>query len=87
MEGDTQSRSGEHRKVVCTVAHGDGLAEIHLFHLCDEAEQLCLALSVDNFAHKASGQTTVLDFQLVGINVINAEAARQVLTEECESAA
>ena len=37
MEGDTQSGFAEHGQVVGTVAHSDGLCQIHLFHLRDEA--------------------------------------------------
>ena len=86
MEGDTQSGLGDHRQVVGTVTHGDGLRQVHLLHLCDELQQLSLAVAVHYFTHVAPRQLAVLaNLQFIGVYVVDAVAALQVLTEVGES--
>ena len=41
MEGDAKSGFAQHRQVVGSVAHGNGLCEVHLLHLCDKLQQFC----------------------------------------------
>ena len=36
MEGDAEAGFGDHRQVVGTVTHGNGLGKVHLLHLGDE---------------------------------------------------
>ena len=87
MEGDAQSGQREHRQVVGAVAHGDGLCQIHLLHLGDEAQQLGLACAVHDVAHVASRQFAVFaHLQLVGIDVVDAELLLQIFAEKGESA-
>ena len=38
MEGNAQSGQREHGQVVGSVAHGDGLLQVHLLHLGDKAQ-------------------------------------------------
>ena len=75
VERYTESGLAEHGQVVCSVAHGDGLCEIHLFHLRNELQQFCLTMSVYNFAEISSGKFAVfVYFELVGIYVVDAMA-------------
>ena len=60
MEGNAQSGLADHRQVVGTVAHGDGLSKVHLFHLSDELKQFGLAVSVDNLTHITASELVVV---------------------------
>ena len=88
MEGDAQAGLVEHGKVVGAVPDGDGLGDIHLFRLGNQAQEVCLAAAVHHVAHVTAGEFAVLAyFQFVGIDIVNAIFALEILPEERESAA
>ena len=88
MESDAESGFAEHWQVVGTVAHSNGLCQIHLLHLCYEFQKLSLAVSVNDFSYIASGKFSVLsDFEFVGINIVYAVFALEEFSEIRESSA
>ena len=81
MEGDAQTSLRDHREVVGTIAHGNGLCQIHLLHLSNEFQKLCLTMTVNNLTHIVTSEFTILtDLEFVGIDIIDAITALQVLT-------
>ena len=38
MKGNAKSGYREHRKIVCSISHGNGLCDIYIFYLCDELQ-------------------------------------------------
>src|SRR3712207_9457662 len=88
VESDTQSGFRNHGKVVGTITNGDSLRQVYLFHLRDQLEQLGLAMAIDNLTHVVSRQFSVLvDFQFIGIYVVNAVPPLQIFAEIGESTA
>ena len=88
MEGDAEAGLADHRQVVGTVTDSDGLCKVHLLYLCDELQQFGLSVAVNYFADIAAGQfAVVVNLQLVGIDVVDAVAALQVLAEVGEATA
>ena len=87
MESDAQSGLRDHRQVVGTVAHGNGLGEIDFLNLGDELQQFGLAMAVDNLSDVASRQLAVVaNLQFIGIDIVDAVLALQVLAEIGEAA-
>ena len=60
MEGNAKSCLADHGEVVGAVANGNGLCQIDLLDLCNELEELSLALSIDNLADIATGEFSVV---------------------------
>ena len=88
MEGYAQSRCGEHRQVVCTIADSDGLADVDLLQLGDELEELRLTLSVDHLTDISPGQLPVrTDLEVIGIDVVEVKEVLEVITEVGEATA
>ena len=88
MEGDAKSGFAQHRQVVGSVAHGNGLREVHLLHLCDKLQQFCFSVSVHYLADVTSRQyAVVVHLQFVGVYIVDAVLALQELAEIRESAA
>ena len=86
MESDAQSGFRNHRQVVRTVAHGNGLCQIHLLHLRNQFQQFGFPVSVHYLAHVATCQFAVLaNLQFVGIDVVDTVLTLQVFTEIGES--
>ena len=62
------------------------MREVHLLDLSDELQQLGLAVTIDNLTHIASRQLAVVaNLQFVGIDIVDAVAPLQVLSEEGET--
>ena len=88
MERDAKAGLQQHGKVVGTVSYGNGLGNVHLFCLGNKLEEVCLAAAVHNVSHIAAGELAVFsNFQFVGVDVVNAVFALQILSEEGEAAA
>ena len=88
MEGDAESGLSEHLQVVGAIAHGNSLCEMHPFHLCNEPEQFCLSVAVDNLAYVSSRELAVVThLQFVGIHIVYAVLALQELAEIGKSSA
>ena len=82
MEGNTQTSLSDHRQVVGTISHSNRLGEVHLLHLCDELQQLCLAVPIDDLADIAARQLAILtDLQFIGIHIVYAIATLQIFSE------
>ena len=62
MEGNTQSGLTDHGQVVGSVAHGNGLCQIHLLHLCYQFQQLSLAVPVNYLAYIPACQFAVVTY-------------------------
>ena len=87
MERYAKPCCANHGQVVGTVAHGNGLRQVHLFHLCDELQQLSLTVTVHNLTHVTAGELAVVaHFELIGIDVIDAVLALKLFAKERESA-
>ena len=88
MESDAETGLREHRKVVGPVSDGDGLCQVDLFGLGDQFQQVRFPAAVDDLADIASGQlSVVIDFQLVGIDIVDVVTALEVFSEVGESTA
>ena len=81
MESDSETCGREHRQVVGSVAHSDGLRNVYILHLRYEFEQLGFATPVDDFAHIVSGEFAVFNLKFVGVHIIEAEFLLEVATE------
>ena len=87
VEGDAEAGFRDHRQVVGTITHGNGLGEVHLLHLGDELQKFCLAMAIDNLTHITAREFTVLtDFEFVGIDIVDAITTLQIFAEIGESA-
>ncbi len=86
MERNTEACGRQHREVVGSVTDGDSLGNVDILNLSYYAQQLSLALAIDNVAHIAAGELTVDDLQLVGIYVVKSETLFEPVAEIGESA-
>src|SRR5271166_1205612 len=85
-EGNTHSGKVEHGKIVGSVAHRDDLFERDFLLPGDLPQPLGLSGSVDNAARHLAGDHAAGDLQLVGVDVVDAEALLQVTGEKGKSA-
>ena len=85
MEGDSQAGGGEHRKIICAIAHGDGLLQRNVFLGGDFLEQLGFALCVDNLTFHAPGHHAIHNFQVVGSHIVDPQLLLKVTAEVGES--
>ena len=81
MESDSETGNTDHRQIVGTVSDSDRLANIHIFDLCNETEQLRFAFPVDYVADMTSGQLSVFHFKLVGIDIVDVVFLFQIVTK------
>ena len=86
VKSDPQPSGGEHREIVRSVAHRDRLLQRDVLLCRDFLEVLRLALGVDDFAFDPACQNSVLDFEVVGADVVDAEFALEVFAEVGEAA-
>ena len=86
MESDAQTGEIEHRQVVGAVADGYRLGDVDLLELAEQAQQLGFAAAVHHLAHVAAREFALLDFQLVGIYVVESVFLAQVVAEVGEAA-
>ena len=85
VEGDAQTGEVEHRQVVRAVSHGHRLGDVDPLELAEQPQQLGLAASVHDLSGIAARQASVLDLQLVGIDVVEAVFLPQVVSEVGET--
>ena len=85
-EGDAEPGEAEHRQVVGSITHGDGLLQAQSFLLRQLAQQIGLALGIDDRLDRHAGDLAVFDLQLVGEYVVDAQLGLQLLGEIAEAA-
>ena len=86
MEGNAQTGLRNHGEVVGTIAHGNGLCEVHFLNLCYELQQFGLSVAVDNLTDIMASQLAVLaNLQFVGIDIVDTILTLQVFAEIGES--
>ena len=86
VKGDTQSSDFEHGQIICSVADRDDLFEADVFSFGDLLQQFGLALAVDDLTRYAAGHPAILDFQFVGVEIVDAEFFLEVVAEVGETA-
>ncbi len=84
-KSDAHTGKIEHGEIVRSVAHSNHLFERDLFLRGDLLQQRGLAGSINDRLDNLAGDGSVGEFQLVGVNVVNAEAGLQVTREECKT--
>ena len=72
-KGNAQAGFAEHGQVVGAVSYGDYLFQADAFLGRNVFQQVGLALAVDDLADNPAGDLAILDFQLVGMDLINAQ--------------
>ena len=86
MESNAKTGLRNHGEIVGTITNGNGLGQVHLLYLRNELEQLCFTMTIDDFSDITSCQfSIVIDFQLVGIYIVNAIATLEIFSEIGES--
>src|SRR6478735_3757247 len=73
VEGDAESRGGEHVEVVGAVPDGHGAAEREAGVRREPAQGPLLAGAVDDLAHDVPGEAAVHDLQAVRLGAVDAE--------------
>tara|TARA_A100001011_G_scaffold162944_2_gene171400 strand:+ start:782 stop:1000 length:219 start_codon:yes stop_codon:yes gene_type:complete len=71
MIGHTKSSPLQHRQVVCPISHGDGLLEANALSLGQGQQQICLALSVNDFANDLSRHDPIHHFEPVSKHIVD----------------
>ncbi|RMN53866.1 hypothetical protein ALQ58_05440 [Pseudomonas syringae pv. apii] len=84
-ERNTQPGNGQHRQVIGTVADCDGLLQTQAFLVRKFAQQVSLALSIDDRLDGHAGDFAIDHFQFVGIHVIDAQLRLQLFGEISEA--
>lgn len=85
-EGDAHACDAEHGEVVGSVTYGDDLFEGDVLLGGDLAEELGFAGAIDDVGFDEAGDFAVFDVEVVGVDVVDAEALLEVASEEGESA-
>ena len=86
MEGNAETCFAQHREVVGTIAHCNGLLQIDLLNLCNELEQFGLASAIDYLSYIVASQFAIfVDFKFVGIDIVNAIFLLNIFAKESES--
>ena len=85
MESNAQSGNAQHRKIIRSVTHSNGLCNVYLLYLCNEAQQFGFSLTVHHISQITAGQLTVHYFQFIGIYIINAIFLLKILPEISET--
>src|SRR5690606_23839424 len=77
-EGHTEAGQAKHRQVVGAVADRDGLLQLQALLLRQLAQQIGLALSIDDGLDSHPGDLAVLDLQFVGEYVVDTQPGLQL---------
>ncbi len=72
-KGNAQAGFTEHGQVVGAVTYGDDLFQADAFLGRNVFQQVGFALAVDDLADNPASDLAILDFQFVGMDVINAQ--------------
>src|SRR5260370_26031740 len=86
MESHAQPSDAQHREIVGAVAYGDGLLQGNFFLFGNLLQQLGLARSIDDLSRRLSCKQAIGYIQFVGVDVVKAKLALQLLGKAYETA-
>ena len=84
--GDAEAGNAQHRNIVRTITHGDGLRQGQPFAGHQLTQQRRLALTVNHLANHTACELAVPRFEPVGVHHIDAQPSAQSLTNVLKSA-
>ncbi|RMO16054.1 hypothetical protein ALQ47_05300 [Pseudomonas cichorii] len=85
-ERDPETGNRQHRQVIGTVTHRNRLLQAQTFLVRQLAQQIRLALSIDNRLDRHTGHLAIDHFQLVGEHVIDTQLRLQLPGKVSETA-